>query len=194
MIAITVSIIVGKLRGGRIASLGEMPIKGLPFIFGALALEVALNLAGYAGVVSGARAPALTVIAHVGSYILLFYGIARNLALTGMGWILAGSALNAVVIVANGGRMPVSEKCALQAGLASYLVSLKEGRVPTHTLLDSGTRLWFLGDVLAFPSNPVWTPSYVFSLGDVFIMVGLFVLIQFGMSRGRRPRFTTSRS
>lgn len=168
-------------------------MKALPFIFGALALEVALNLAGHAGAVSGAWAPVVTVIAHVGSYILLFYGIARNLALTGMGWILAGSALNAIVIVANGGRMPVSEQCALQAGLASYLASLKEGRVPTHMVMDSGARLWFLGDVLVVPSNPVWTPPYVFSLGDVLIMIGLFVLIQFGMSRRRCPRFIAPR-
>ena len=76
-------------------------------------------------------------------------------------WIVsAGAAMNLAVIAANDFRMPVA------AAYAGRLVQV--GHSGQYTVMDSSTRLAFLGDWIA---TPAWAGG-VYSPGDVVIGIG----------------------
>jgi hypothetical protein len=120
----------------------------------------------------------------VSSQILLLVFCWLNRRLAGI-WILAfGTALNLVVIVANGGFMPISPDTA------GHLVS-----PGTLQALPAGSRFGYGKDILLLPENtslvflsdqfllPEWCPYQVaFSGGDILIAAGAFWLM---LTQGR---------
>jgi hypothetical protein len=53
------------------------------------------------------------------------------------------------------------------------------------------TQLWLLSDIFVLPP-PFPIPS-VFSLGDMMIAAGVFLLVQRGLGRGTKPKTTVER-
>ena len=103
---------------------------------------------------------------HLGTYALLFafaFANFRHLVLLPL---LLGMMLNAVAIVANGGRMPVDPDAWAATGLATS---------GTSNVEVGGDRLTFLGDIFALPSQLPFTN--VFSIGDLLLGIGAVVLI-----------------
>ncbi len=72
--------------------------------------------------------------------------------------------------------MPVSADAMLSAGMAGNLDIIRAGKFITHTVATGGTKLAFLGDVMYLP-KPYPRPK-VFSIGDIFLAVGIFIYIQ----------------
>jgi len=121
----------------------------------------------------------LAAISLIISQILLLIFCWLNRHLAGI-WILAfGTALNLVVIVANGGFMPISPETA------GHLIS--QGTLQT---LQEGSRFGYGKDILLSPENtslvwlsdrftlPEWCSYQVaFSSGDIGIAVGTFWLM-----------------
>ncbi len=121
----------------------------------------------------------LAAFSLVGSQILILIFCWLNRQMAGI-WILAfGTALNLLVIVANGGFMPISP------GTAGHLVSQD-----TLQTIQEGGRFGYGKDILLLPENtslvwlsdrfllPGWCPYQVaFSGGDVFIAAGAFWLM-----------------
>lgn len=105
------------------------------------------------------------------SYILLLYGLIRNHHLQSLRLILLGVILNALVIVSNGGRMPVDLEAARVANVD--VSSLQAGTDAKHLEIGPGTRLGFLGDVIPLP-----VLDRVISVGDIAILLGIFLLVQ----------------
>jgi len=173
LLAIMLSILVGKLRGGRLRRLGNLQMRAYPLLLAGLLLQMALHACGALDV----DLPLVWAsVVHVASYGLLLYAILVNLRLAGMPLVATGMALNLAVIAANRGRMPISTTALMRAGLHGYYNFLATGASYTHQLADSHTRLWCLGDVLFLP-RPFPRPC-VLSVGDLFLVVGLFLLIQ----------------
>lgn len=81
-----------------------------------------------------------------------------------------GTLCNALVILLNDGRMPVSEALALQVGSEELAVRLLMGEITGYTLQTAGTRLPWLGDVLA--TGPL---GYA-SVGDLLLGLGAGML------------------
>ncbi len=80
-------------------------------------------------------------------------------------WVVtAGAAMNLVVILANGARMPVAP------ALAGVLV--QRGHVGQYVLMSSNTNLNWLADWIGFPS-PL---RGVYSPGDLLIALGIGVV------------------
>jgi hypothetical protein len=106
-----------------------------------------------------------------------------NRHLAGVRWIGLGLLLNLGVMVANGGWMPVRPEAIVRVGHTSLAPSLASGtRVYSSkniVLPLEETRLWFLSDVFVL-ARPFPVPS-VFSIGDVFVALGVFFLIQAAM-------------
>jgi hypothetical protein len=117
---------------------------------------------------------------YLASLSTLLLAVALNRDLPGMTLLGLGLSLNLLVIAANGGLMPLSVEAARRAGLFDVITALETiGRYRHVTLMDEGTRLWFLGDtiVLAYP-----LPSaQVFSPGDILVALGAFIFLQWAM-------------
>ena len=112
----------------------------------------------------------------VSTQIVLLVFVWLNRAQPGF-WLLgAGLGLNLLVIVANGGWMPVSPQVisALFSDVSGAALELGErvGWSKDILLLPTQTRLWWLSDCMLLPS---WFPQQAaFSLGDVLIAIGAF--------------------
>jgi hypothetical protein len=115
-------------------------------------------------------------------YFLLFWFVFRNRDRGAWPlWFGFGTLLNYIVIAANGYRMPVLP--SLMAGLPDHVVdSLINGEIFGYMLADSGTRLVFLGDVIAVPFLGEFVGFA--SVGDFFLGIGVGLLAY----RLTRPR------
>jgi hypothetical protein len=107
---------------------------------------------------------------------LAFIWVNRGLA--GMPILLAGLVLNLVVIVINGGWMPISPETASHLPGGDAVLSGPPGSrfgQKDILLLPQDTRLAFLADRFLLPD---WFPYHVaFSLGDILVAVGVFWLL-----------------
>lgn len=112
---------------------------------------------------------------------LVGYGLLQNRHLKSLYLVLLGLFLNTLVILANGGHMPVSLDALKRAGVAGWEEILRNRADAVHTLLDEKTRLPFLGDVIALP--PL---GKAVSLGDLFILAGIASVVVEGALRGRQ--------
>ncbi len=99
----------------------------------------------------------------------------------GIWLVAAGSALNLVVIVANGGRMPVVSE------LAGSLV--QRGHLGQYVLMGPDTHLNWLADWIA-AAGPV---KEAYSPGDLFVALGIAVVIVLAMRSRMGPDETGRR-
>jgi len=113
------------------------------------------------------------------SYIVLLLGVWYNLKLKGMKIIALGIMCNFIVIVANGGHMPVLLNSLYKAGSNDFALVLKEGTYVTYTLITEKTLFRFLADVI--PLSPPFPDPSVVSAGDFLLFYGVFSLIQNAM-------------
>lgn len=95
-------------------------------------------------------------------------------------WVLGfGLLLNFLVIVLNGGLMPISpetvQKLIPNAPSGSWHIGEQLGTGKDIVLPSLSTRLWYLSDRFLLPA---WLHYQVaFSLGDLFIAIGAFWLL-----------------
>lgn len=111
--------------------------------------------------------------------LVLFAGFAwLNRRLSGMSVLLVGLMLNLVVMLANGGWMPIAPQTASQLVNTDVLKFLSLGsRFGQKDILlpPWNTNLEFLADRFLLPA---WFPYRVaFSLGDILIGIGVFWLL-----------------
>ena len=83
-----------------------------------------------------------------------------------------GSLLNFLVIVLNGGCMPVS--ASLLSGAGERLTQLLEGRVYAYCLTTASTCLPLLGDIIRI--GPASMPFGYASVGDIILCIGISIL------------------
>jgi hypothetical protein len=156
------------VRGGTLDALGRVHI-GRPVLFAAAGLALA----------AGRLIPALHSAGWILATVLIAVFAAANRRLPGLTLLLTGIALNAIVITANGGEMPVSLWAADRAGVPSAEIHSSD----YHSPAGSDAVLRPVSDVipLAFPSVPA-----VLSIGDVFIASGLGLFGAVAPVRARR--------
>jgi Family of unknown function (DUF5317) len=77
----------------------------------------------------------------------------------------SGAAMNLIVVLANGARMPVAPE------LAGALV--KQGHIGQYVLMGPGTYLSWLADWIGFP----WPVRGAYSPGDLVIAVGIGIVV-----------------
>lgn len=175
---VLIGIVAGLLMGGSVWALGKLRLHHWPLLFAALITEVAIF--------SSALASSPVVLAYGGivysaALAVVLFVLARNLSIPGIELLFLGTLLNTLVIVANGGQMPVDQsKLALlgQSHPAEYRA------VFTNTApMTESTRLAFLADVFVVPEfSPI---RNVYSVGDVLLVVGAAMFLVFAM---RRPQ------
>jgi hypothetical protein len=114
------------------------------------------------------------------SYLLLLAFVWRNRRLPGI-WIAGlGVLCNLLVILANGGFMPVTPETLVKINPGSSLnqwpIGFHYGYSKDVILLRGDTILWVLSDMLVLPRPFPWPTA--FSLGDLLLAVGIVVLLQ----------------
>lgn len=173
---ITLSLLLGKLTGGKMRNVGNLYIKGwylfvISFLTEIISLLIASKTDGRISIIIEQK----FFYIHIFIYLLLIIGLMMNYDEIGLRITLFGSILNFLPLLLNNGRMPVSIDALKFSKLYTQLSLLDEGRIMTHALADKGTKLWILGDIIPIP-KPYFFPKII-SIGDILIALGLFILI-----------------
>ncbi len=169
--AIVAGLAIGRLLDCRFDNLGALSFRWTWVAIAGLAVQVVLFSGPVSAAVGDAGAPL-----YVASTVAVLGFVLRNVRIPGMPIVALGAGLNLVAIAANGGTMPASG-----AALASLGGGTSGGYINSRELV--APVLLPLGDVFALPS---WMPfPNVFSVGDVLIGAGIFVLIVAAMRRGQ---------
>ena len=173
---IIISIIIGLLRNGKLSSLSQISLKRIELIVLACLIQGGIIFLGSRNIKFVLDYSSYMIIF---SYIVLLLAVWYNKDLKGMNFIALGIIFNFIVIVANGGHMPVLLSSLYKAGLDDFALLFKEGTYITHTLISENTLCAFLADVIPLPP-PFPDPSVV-SVGDFLLFYGVFSLIQNAM-------------
>jgi len=173
---IIISIIIGLLRNGKLSSLSQISLKRIELIVLACLIQAGLIFLGSKKIKFVLDYSSYMIIF---SYIVLLLAVWYNKNIKGMKIIALGIIFNFIVIVANGGHMPVLLSSLYKAGLDDFALTLKEGTYVTHTLITEKTLFRFLADVI--PLSPPSPDPSVVSAGDFLMFYGVFSLIQNAM-------------
>jgi hypothetical protein len=186
---IIISIIIGLLRKGKLSSLSQISLKRTELLVLAFLIQAGL-------IFLGSRKIEFVLIyssyALAFSYVVLLIAVWYNKKLKGMKIIALGIAFNFIVIVANGGHMPVLLSSLYKAGLDDFALVLKEGTYITHTLISENTLCAFLADVI--PLSPPFPDPSVVSAGDFLMFYGVFRLIQNAMLKKQNSEIRSQNS
>jgi len=173
---IIISILVSLFRRGKLNNLAQISLKRIELILLAFLIQAGLIFLGTRKVKFVLDYSSYALIF---SYVVLLMAVWYNKNLKGMKIITLGIIFNFIVIIANGGHMPVLLSSLYRVGLDDFALILKEGSYVTHTLITEKTLCAFLADVIPLPS-PFPDPS-VISFGDFLMFCGVFSLFQNAM-------------
>ncbi len=180
-LAFLLLILTVPVAGGRLSKLESLQIRGVWLAVVAFAVQVLLVTVIPSGDTDAHR------VAHLLTYGLVGACALMNLRQIRFLWVIAlGGLLNFVAIAANSGVMPARRGALEAAGL-----DVREGSFANSDLVD-GANVAFLGDVFAIPAG--WPGANVFSLGDVLMLAGAFLVLHaatgsrvFGGARTAHP-------
>jgi hypothetical protein len=173
--ALLLCILSVPLTGGRLSGLAEHEFRRGGLAVAALVVQVLIisilphGVAGFSKEI------------HLATYLLLGAFLVANRHIPGLLVIAAGGALNFAAILTNGGVMPADPNAIAAAGITQISADF------ANSAPAGGAPLGFLGDVF---HTPAWLPIHnVFSVGDLVIVLGAFLLLHraCGTPLGRLP-------
>ena len=168
-----ISLIVAKLRKGK-----YVEIRGWYFLIIAALIQIILSLLKKIdSTSSNIIFKDYFLYLHSLSYVLMIVCIVLNIKKNSMKLFLIGIIRNFIVILANGGQMPVSLNGI--KGINEYVeLPLKEFDIK-HKGVTPDTKLVYLADIILIP-RPYPLPK-ILSIGDIFLILGLFLFLQEAM-------------
>jgi hypothetical protein len=177
--AVLVAVLVGLMRGGNLRRLADLPLRG--GWIAVLAFTLQIYDIYFPEPTSQGFSLRLGIL--IVSYLALLAVVWLNRSLPGIWLIGAGYIANFLVMILNGGYMPITMQALDQIGHARKVLSTEPGGRVIGTkdivLPREATIAWWLSDIFVLPP-PFPIPS-VFSLGDVLIAAGVFWLVQSAM-------------
>ncbi len=164
---ILLGLLLGLRAGGRLDSLASIQLRWPLLLIAAVLVrfgtEGLLNL--HVGIVDQLRVPLLAT-----GFVLLLIGLWVNRGYPGLSIAFVGILLNGLVIVVNGGHMPIWATSLGAAGLTPQDVTSALHFVVPGQASDFFLRALILGDIIPVPIPIV---QNVASLGDLFLTAGL---------------------
>ena len=164
---ILLGLLLGLRAGGRLENLANIQLRWPLLLIAAVLVrfgtEGLLNLG--VGVVDQLRVPLLAT-----GFVLLLIGLWVNRGYPGLSIAFVGILLNGVVIVVNGGHMPIWATSLVAAGLTPDDVTSALHFVVPGEASDFFLHALILGDIIPVPIPIV---QNVASLGDLFLTAGL---------------------
>ena len=178
---ILLGLLLGLLAGGRLRNLAEIQLRWTWLLVAAVVLRYATEwaLGAHIGIVETFRLPLLTA-----AFVVLLAALWINRSYPGLSLAFLGVLSNTLVIVANNGFMPIWQPALVASGLTEADVNRA-----FHTVVDAAApdflgRLLILGDVIPAPIAVI---RNVYSLGDVFLTLGLAFFLFAGVVRVPTP-------
>ena len=177
-LAVALGLAISWVRYGNQAfrRIAALPVRSVWLALLALALQWPLLRAPKGPAQNVSTQQALFLLSHL----LLLAFIWRNRQMIGIQIVGLGVICNLLVIVANGGLMPITAETLLQINPGS---TLEQWPVGTHygyskdiILPRDQVKLWALSDILVVPPGFLYTAA--FSVGDLLIAAGIIVLLQ----------------
>jgi Family of unknown function (DUF5317) len=165
--ALAIGLVAGLALHGRIDNLSRLRFRWPWLVVAVLVVRGAVLLTPLRHI-DGVQYLYLAALA-----VLVAWSVWQTELVRGIWLIAAGSALNLVVIAANGARMPVT------GDVAGSL--LQGGHVGQYTLMTSGTNLNWLGDWIALPGPLGRLLGEGYSPGDVVVAAGIAAVIALAM-------------
>jgi hypothetical protein len=179
---LTLAVVIGvvgcaiRSRGHAASQIASLPLRSTWLALLALLLQLPL-LRARAG---PPQQVAIAQILFLSSHLLLLAFVWRNWRLRGLPIVGLGVLCNLIVILANGGLMPITPETLVRINPGTspdqWLVGFHYGYSKDIILAREATNLWFLSDILVLPSPFPWPTA--FSLGDLLIALGIVVLLQ----------------
>ena len=163
--ALALCIVSVPLLGGRLGALAEIQFR-LPWLaVAALVIQVVII-----SILPGGGL-GLSEEIHLATYFLLGAFLVANWRIPGLLVIALGGALNFAAIATNGGVMPADPDAIEAAGIHHTAGEF------ANSAATSDAPHGVLGDIF---HTPAWLPIHnVFSVGDIEIVVGAFLLLHF---------------
>jgi hypothetical protein len=163
--ALLLCIVSVPLLGGRLHALAELELRRGGVAVAALLIQFVII-----SILPG-DAWGLSKEIHLATYFMLGAFLVANRHIPGLLVIALGGALNFAAIASNGGVMPADPDAIAAAGIEQ-----KAGDF-SNSAAAADAPLGFLGDVFHTPS---WLPIHnVYSVGDIEIVIGAFLLLHF---------------
>ena len=156
-------LITVPLAGGRFGRLALVRARALWLLVVGLGLQVVII-----SIVPGG-ANWLHSAVHLASYAFVAAFVALNLGVPYLWLIALGGMLNLAAIAANDGVMPADPSALEAAGVAT------DPNTFSNSTAVAEPALLALGDIFWVPAS--WPVSNVFSVGDVVIVIGLFLAL-----------------
>ena len=178
MVAFVLVAATVPLTGGDLTALGRMNLRWMPALFATLIAQILVTT-----IASDSVSPELLSAVHIATYLPAAAFVWVNRSIRGLPLLGLGGAMNFAAIAANGGVMPSLPAAAAAAGHTA-------GSTFVNSAPSSGSALWFLGDVFAWP-QPLPLAN-VFSVGDVLLLVGAALVLHTACRQG--PAQVASRS
>ncbi len=172
LISLVIGLALGVAAGGNILNLASVRMRLLQLLFLGLVVRYATQYAIENGIT---EANTYRLFLFGFGFLLLLIGLWVNREQPGLPLAFVGILLNAVVIVVNGGYMPVWEPSVVAAGLSPAEVgstfhrivsATPAGGIPSDFLAQAGP----LGDIIPIPFPFL---QNVISIGDLFLGAGL---------------------
>lgn len=169
------SLLIAKLRGGQFKNLENIYIRGwfllivAGIIQGSLSLVKKLDTQWGNNLISN-----YLIYVIIISYGLLIITVALNIKKNYMKIFLIGIILNFIVIVGNGGQMPVSLEGV--KGIHTETTLPERGFDIKHRAVTKDTVFVYLADIILIPRP--YPLLKILSIGDVFLILGMFVFFQ----------------
>ncbi|MHB8125607.1 MAG: DUF5317 domain-containing protein [Desulfitobacteriaceae bacterium] len=162
------AIVISLISGGKISQLGQLAFRGFWLVPLAFMIQICVYWAAVKGI--GLGPSWVSWLFNTASYLLLLIFTLLNWSVPGIRVLAFGILLNSLVITLNGGMMPVDPGFLPEASRKALL----EGQ-GTHGLLTSATLFSVLADRF-YLDIPLFSKQ-VFSIGDIFIDIGSFILV-----------------
>jgi hypothetical protein len=167
---VLLAVLVGLARGGKWNNLVVYKFKKIWLVVMALAMQLLVFNTLWDRYIGQGR---LSNILYGLSIIILMLFVLANADMKGLRLLGAGVFLNGVAIVANGGSMPSSLEGLKNILPAERIDKLLSGLNSYNVvLINENTKFKYFCDIFYIPG------VNVYSIGDLFIAVGAFVVIQ----------------
>jgi len=175
--AVLLGIAIGMLRKGRLTSLGDTQFKGIWLIVIAMLVQISPIFLSRMDVLRDQL-----IYMPFAAMCLMTVALLLNLDKSGIWVIIPGSVMNLLAVGMNGFKMPIDFKGLEYAGLTGVIETINDGSLMNYINMESVMDFSrYLGKFIPLPE--MYPFAKVLSLGDIFIMIGIVLLIQGEMKK-----------